>query len=349
MREPPSQLSIRRELLSIVVPCYNEEAVILQTVSRLLALFPATRLDLRTEFVFVDDGSSDATRRLLQQQAALDGRIRLVGLARNFGHQLAITAGIDAAAGDALVLMDADLQDPPELVEQMVAKWREGFDVVYGRRLQRDGETRFKRLSAHVFYRLLSRVSEVHVPPDAGDFRLISRRVADAVRAMPESHRFIRGMVSWAGFRQTAIGYRRAPRSAGSSKYPFWRMASLAADGLMAFSTRPLKLATAMGLLSAALALAGIVYALALRLFTQVWVEGWTTLIIAVLFIGGVQLICLGIIGEYIGRMYIESKRRPLYLVDERIGFGAEPVGAAPAAAPGAPAASAREAATVPS
>ncbi|MEO6279338.1 glycosyltransferase family 2 protein [Roseateles sp.] len=310
-----------RHSISIVVPCYDEAPVIGSTVERLAALADALQADFDCELIFVDDGSVDGTRRLLRQFATRDPRIRLLCLARNFGHQLAVTAGIDAATGDAIVLIDADLQDPPELVHQMVAKWREGFDVVYGTRMRRAGETSFKRVTAYAFYRLLNWMSDVHIPADTGDFRLISRRVAEAVRAMPERHRFLRGMVSWTGFRQAAIPYERAARPAGASKYGLWKMLSLAADAMLSFSTKPLQIATALGLLSATVATAGILYALAMRLFTNVWVEGWTTLMIAVLFLGGMQLICLGIVGQYVGRMYMESKRRPLYLVEERFGF----------------------------
>jgi dolichol-phosphate mannosyltransferase len=307
-------------LLSLVVPCFNEEEVIGETVKRVKALCAELR-ELELEVIFVDDGSRDRTRELLREVAARDERFRVIGFARNFGHQSAVTAGIDAARGDAVVLMDADLQDPPEIVPQMIAKWREGYDVVYGRRTDRAGESVFKRSTAHGFYRLLNKLSDVPIPFDAGDFRLMSRRVVDTLRAMPESDRFVRGMVSWAGFRQTALPYKRAERFAGTSKYPLRKMLRFATDGILSFSTRPLQLSIGLGMLAAGLALLGILYALVLRIFTSIWVEGWTALMIAVLFLGGVQLICVGILGEYVGRIYREVKHRPLYVVEEYLGF----------------------------
>jgi len=309
-------------LLSIVVPCFNEELVIRETARRLRGL--RDTLDTcTTELVFVDDGSHDGTLAALRELAAADPAIRVVAFARNFGHQVAVTAGIDAAAGDAIVIIDADLQDPPEVIPQMLAKWREGYDVVYGTRTDRPGESWFKLITARAFYRLLNQLSDVAIPLDTGDFRLISRRVADTLRAMPERDRFLRGMVSWVGFRQFALPYRRAARFAGETKYPLRKMFRFATDGILSFSSTPLQLSVGLGLLSAALALAGILYAFVLRVFTDIWVEGWTALMIAVLFLGGVQLISVGILGAYVGRIYNEIKRRPLYVVQERIGFDA--------------------------
>ncbi|MGA2937170.1 MAG: glycosyltransferase family 2 protein [Syntrophobacteraceae bacterium] len=307
-------------LLSVVIPCYNEEEVIGETMKRLKA-FCSELVNLDAELIFVDDGSSDRTRELIKSFAAEDSRIRLIGFARNFGHQIAATAGIDAACGDAVVLIDADLQDPPEVVHEMIAKWREGYDVVYGTRIERPGESAFKLATAHGFYRLLNRLSDIPIPLDTGDFRLMSRHVANALRAMPERDRFLRGMVSWVGFKQTALPYKRAERFAGESKWPLRKMLRFAIDGILSFSTRPLQMSVDLGMLCASLALVGILYALGLRLFTNIWVEGWTALIIAVLFIGGVQLICVGILGEYIGRIYSEVKNRPLYIVQEHLGF----------------------------
>lgn len=311
------------KLLTMVIPCYNEEEVIHETVRRLRD-FCAQLSDLDVELVFVDDGSHDRTRSLLKEYAALNEHIRVIGFARNFGHQIAVTAGIDAARGDAIVLIDADLQDPPELVHQMIEKWQEGYDVVYGTRTERPGESRFKLMTARAFYRLLNRLSSVPIPLDTGDFRLMSRNVADALRSMPERDRFVRGMVSWVGFRQIALPYKRAERFAGTSKYPLRKMIRFATDGILSFSTKPLQLAVGLGMVAASLALAGIVYSLFLRIFTNIWVEGWTALMIAVLFLGGVQLICVGILGEYIGRIYNEVKNRPLYIVDEYLGFQVE-------------------------
>ncbi|MBM5572551.1 glycosyltransferase [Deefgea chitinilytica] len=311
---------MQHPLLSIVIPCYNEEAVIGETLKR-LAQFRAGISDLRLEFVFVDDGSKDQTRALLKAAALNNPEIRIIGFARNFGHQIAVSAGVDAARGDAVVLIDADLQDPPEVVHQMIAKWREGYDVVYGVRTERPGESAFKLATARGFYRLLNKLSDVPIPLDTGDFRLMSRPVVDVLRAMPEKDRFVRGMVSWIGFKQTALPYRRAERFAGETKYPLRKMLKFATDGIMSFSSKPLQMAIGLGVTAAAMALLGIIYAIGMRLFTNTWVEGWTALMIAVLFIGGVQLLCVGILGEYIGRIYSEIKRRPLYIVQEYIGY----------------------------
>jgi dolichol-phosphate mannosyltransferase len=306
-------------LLSVVVPCYNEEDVIGETVRRLLA-FADSAQALEVELIFIDDGSEDTTRSLLRRWAQQDSRIRLIGLARNFGHQIATTAGIDAARGDAVVLIDADLQDPPEVIHEMIALWRLGHDVVYGTRVERPGESAVKLLVAKTFYRLLSLMSDHPIPLDTGDFRLMSRPVVDALRAMPERDRFLRGMVSWIGFRQIALPYKRAARFAGESKYSWHKLFILATDGLLSFSRRPLQVSVALGLCATGVALLGIVYALGTRLMTQEWIAGWLALMIAVLFIGGVQLICVGILGEYVGRIYAEVKKRPLYLVQEALG-----------------------------
>ena len=309
-----------RPLISIVVPCYNEEEVIDEALSQLTALC-GSQPSYDFELIFVDDGSQDETLELLRDAATADARVKVLSFARNFGHQIAVTAGIDAAAGDAVVLIDADLQDPPETVVAMIEKWREGYDVVYGTRTSRPGESRFKLTTARGFYRVLNRLSEVPIPLDTGDFRLMSREVVDVLKAMPERDRFVRGMVSWVGFNQTALPYERAERFAGTSKYPLRKMIRFASDGILSFSAKPLRLATSIGLIAAAFALLGIVYVLALRLFTSIWVEGWTAIMIALLFLGGVQLVCLGILGEYVGRTYSEVKQRPLYVVREQLGF----------------------------
>ncbi|MBO9579435.1 MAG: glycosyltransferase family 2 protein [Sphingobium sp.] len=307
-------------MISLVIPCYNEQEVIGETLDRLAQLCK-TLHDYAFEIVCVDDGSRDKTYELLCAAAETMPDLRIVKFSRNFGHQIAVTAGIDAAGGDAIVLIDADLQDPPEIVSQMIAKWEEGFDVIYGVRTSRAGESAFKQVSARGFYRFLNTLSEVPIPLDTGDFRLMSRPVVEVLKSMPERHRFVRGMVAWIGFKQTALPYERAERFAGESKYPLRKMVRFAMDGILSFSTKPLRLAVGLGLTSAALAMLGIAYALALRIFSSVWVEGWTALMIAVLFMGGVQLLSLGIIGEYIGRIYSEVKRRPLYIVDEKVGF----------------------------
>jgi dolichol-phosphate mannosyltransferase len=313
------------ELISVVVPCYNEAAVIGETHRR-LAEVTAKIAGPAFEFIYVDDGSSDQTPALLHGLSEADARVRCLRLSRNFGQQVATTAGLEHASGDAVVIIDADLQDPPELIEQMHARWREGYHVVYGQRTERAGETRFKVWTAREFYRLISRVSRVEIPANAGDFRLMDRKVVDALLRMPERDRFLRGMVSWVGFRQIALPYRREARFAGETKYSLVKMLRFAADAIVSFSFAPLRLAVWTGFFVLGLALLGIFYAIALRFFFDPshWVRGWASLFIATLFMGGVQLISLGIIGEYVGRIYGEVKQRPLYFVRERIGFDEE-------------------------
>jgi glycosyltransferase involved in cell wall biosynthesis len=312
--------AVKTQLLSVVIPCYNEEEVIGETIKRLKA-FCCELVNLDVELIFVDDGSCDQTLKLVKSYAQENPRFKVIAFARNFGHQIAVTAGIDAACGDAVVLIDADLQDPPEVIHEMIAKWREGYDVVYGTRTERQGESAFKIATARGFYRLLNRLSDTPIPLDTGDFRLMSRPVVDTLRAMPERDRFVRGMVSWVGFKQIALPYKRSVRFAGESKYPLRKMLRFAIDGILSFSTKPLQMSISLGMLCAFIALSGILYVLWLRLFTHVWVEGWTALMIAVLFLGGVQLISVGILGEYIGRIYNEIKNRPLYVVQEYLGF----------------------------
>ena len=308
------------DLLSVVVPCFNEEAVIRETHRHLVAsLEKVPHLDF--ELVYVDDGSRDATLKHLRDLQRMDGRVRVLALSRNFGHQIALTAGLQNAQGDAVVVIDADLQDPPEVILEMLDRWREGADVAYGTRTHREGETAFKRWTASAFYRLINRIADIAIPNDAGDFRLMDRKVVDAILAMPERDRFVRGMVAWTGFRQVSVPYRRMARAAGEPKYPFRRSLRLAIDGFLSFSMVPLRLVTYVGFFTSGLALLGILYALALRIFTDIWVTGWTLLFIAIVFFGGVQLVLAGILGEYLGRIYGEVKRRPLYLVEERLGF----------------------------
>ena len=311
-------------LLSVVVPCLDEEAVIRETHQRLVAaLEGAAELDF--EIIYVDDGSGDATPDILRELQTSSRRVRVVALSRNFGHQIAITAGLAEAGGDVVVVIDADLQDPPEIVPKMVALWRAGVDVAYGMRSEREGETAFKRWTAGAFYRLIDRLSGVSIPLDTGDFRLMDRKVVDAFLAMPERDRFVRGMVAWAGFRQEPVRYRRAARAAGETKYPLRKMLRFAADALFSFSLAPLRLAIWMGFLATGLALLGVAWVLAVRLMTDEWVAGWATLLVVVLFLGGVQLVLIGILGEYVGRIYGEVKRRPLYFVKERLGFPPAP------------------------
>lgn len=306
-------------VLSIVVPCFDEEEVIATTHRRLSAVIP--QIEESYEILYVDDGSRDRTREALTEIARNDRHVRVLPFSRNFGHQAAVTAGVQHARGQAVVLIDADLQDPPEVIGQMVARWREGFQVVYGVRRSREGESAFKLATARGFYRILNRLSEVPIPLDTGDFRLMDRCVVDQLNAMPERDRFIRGMVSWIGFRQTAIEYDRAKRAAGVSKYPLRKMLKFAVDGILSFSTKPLRLAANLGFLVSAFSALLIFYALFKRLFTSDWVSGWTFLFTITAFLGGIQLICLGIIGEYVGRIYGETKRRPLYILDEVLEF----------------------------
>lgn len=310
-------------LLSIVVPCFNEEEVIVETYRRLT---DALRdLDMSIEFLFVDDGSTDRTRNLLLELATGDNRVRPVLLSRNFGHQAAVTAGLDLSRGDAIALIDADLQDPPELIPEMVAHWRSGFEVVYGVRAKRAGESAWKLATASGFYRLLNQISEIPIPLDTGDFRLMDRRVAEVLRSMPERDRFLRGMVAWTGFRQLPLSYARHARFAGTTKYPLRKMVLFALDGIVSFSVAPLRLATWFGFASASLAFLGVIYALVARLATNSWVPGWAAIFVGIMFLGGIQLIALGIIGEYVGRLYLQGKHRPLYVLDGTVGTALTP------------------------
>ncbi|HZY17329.1 MAG TPA: glycosyltransferase family 2 protein [Ramlibacter sp.] len=316
-------------LLSVVVPCFNEQEVLHETHRRLTETFEHEP-SIQLEIIYVDDGSRDRTLPVLRELQQLDRRVRVVSFSRNFGHQFAVTAGLDHAAGDAVCVIDADLQDPPEVILQMLDRWRHGVDVAYGVRTEREGESAFKLWTAKLFYRTINRLSDTVIPLDTGDFRLLDRTAVEAFQAMPERDRFVRGMVAWAGFRQEAVAYRRAARFAGSTKYPVRKMLRFAADGILSFSTAPLRLAIYVGFCAAVLAMLGVAYALALRLATQNWVEGWTLLFIAVMFVGGVQLMFMGVVGEYVGRIYGEVKRRPLYLVREQLGF--EPSASPPCA-----------------
>jgi len=309
-----------KDLISVVVPCFNEQEVLPATHARLAAVMESME-SFDYEIVYVDDGSRDETGEMLRQLQASDGHVRVLFLSRNFGHQMASTAGLDAAEGDAVVLIDADLQDPPELIPEMVARWKEGYDVVYGQRRRREGETAFKLFTAKVFYRLFHRLAAIDMPLDTGDFRLMDRRVVQAVRRLRERDRFLRGMVSWMGFRQTAVLYRRAPRAAGQSKYPVWKMLRFALDGIFSFSVLPLRLATVLGAGVLGAATVALLYALVAWVSTGQWVGGGAALVMAMLLLGGVQLLCLGVIGEYVGRIYGEAKQRPLYLLRERLGF----------------------------
>ena len=314
--------------LSVVVPCYNEAANLELLMRRLTEVCEQSKLG-RYEIVLVNDGSADATWPMIRELARTSPQVVGVDLARNHGHQLALTAGLQVCRGDLVLVIDADLQDPPELLPQMLAKIAEGYDVVYGQRIVRRGETLFKRATAAAFYRLLSRLSQNEIPQDTGDFRLMTRRVVDQFNAMPERFRFIRGMVSWIGFAQVPVPYERDPRFAGETNYPIRRMIGLAIDAITSFSTVPLRFASVLGLAFGAIGLGMLGWVLVSYL-THGTITGWTSLIAAVLIIGSVQLMILGVFGEYLGRMYIETKRRPLVVVREVLGL--EP--AAPAETP---------------
>lgn len=318
--------------ISLVVPVYDESVGLRafheRAVKALGALSGAS-----FEIVYVDDGSRDDSFAQLARFAADDARVSVVKLSRNFGHQIAITAGLDRARGDCVVVIDADLQDPPELIARMVEKWRAGFDVVYGVRTKRRGEGVVKRFTASAFYRLLDRITGIDIPRNAGDFRLMSRRALDELNRLREKDRFVRGLVAWIGFPQTGVEYERDERYAGETKYPLRRMLMFALDGITSFSSAPLKLATWLGYATSLLAFLYLVSVFVQRLLGMT-VPGWATIMVALLFLGGVQLICLGIIGEYLGRVFNEIKPRPIYVVDRVIGR-AEPNAGSPA--PGAP------------
>ena len=301
------------ETLTVVVPVYNETAVLEAFHQRLGAVLADCELDCQV--LYVDDGSDPECLALLQQLREQDARVAVLELSRNFGRDIAVSAGLDHADADAVVVLDADLQDPPELIPQFIVQWRQGYDVVYGQRGERRGESVFKRATASVFYRFLTYLSDVEIPRNVGDFRLLSRRAVKAVNTLPERHRYLKGLYAWIGFPQTSVEYVRAPRAAGQSKWTYWRLWNHALDGITSFSAVPLKAATYLGLLTSTLAFLYGAYMLVRTLLYGNPVPGYPSLIIVVLFLGGVQLICLGIIGEYLARTYQESKGRALYFL----------------------------------
>jgi len=303
------------QTLTVVVPAFNESAVLREFHARLAAVFDT--LDLSCTILYVDDGSRDDTWELMESLRAADTRVATLKLSRNFGKELALTAGLDAADADAVVVIDADLQDPPELIVQFVAAWREGFDVVYGTRSTRAGESGAKKLTSAAFYRVMEKLSATPLPRDTGDFRLMSRRALDALKKLRERQRFMKGLFAWVGFRQKSIVYERDARFAGSSKFNFWRLWNFAIEGITSFSTVPLRLATYVGLLTACAAFVFGVFVFVKAVFYGDVVRGYPTLLLVILFLGGVQLMALGMIGEYLGRLYMEAKQRPLYLVEE--------------------------------
>jgi dolichol-phosphate mannosyltransferase len=306
-----------RPTLTVVIPVFNEEETIPELNRRLTDFLG--KLGESWEVVFVDDGSHDASLKLLGELAQRESRYKILSFSRNFGHQIAITAGLDRAAGEAVVVMDADLQDPPEVVREMIQKWREGYDVVYGVRRKRLGETLFKRATAAIFYRLLRSMLQFEIPVDAGDFRLMSRPVVLTLQLLRERHRFVRGMVSWVGFRQTAVYYDRPERFAGETKYPLRKMLRFAVDGIASFSIVPLRIATWLGVLAGLLAIGVGIWAVYEKLFGSSTVQGWTTIMFMVAMGCSAQLLMTGILGEYVGRIYEEVKRRPLYAVARQV------------------------------
>lgn len=302
-----------KESLSVVVPVYNEEQVLPQFYSRLSLVLQPMPFDY--EIIFVDDGSSDRSRDVLYRLREQDAGIGIIELSRNFGKEVALTAGLDHATGDAVIVIDADLQDPPELIPEFVQQWRRGYDVVFGRRLSREGESWLKIQSAKWFYRIINRLSDVNIPEDTGDFRLLSRRAVDALNSLREKHRYMKGLYAWVGFPQKEIGYHRSPRAAGTTKWNYWKLWNFALEGITSFSDAPLKMATYLGVMTSLVAfLYGIYFLLRTLLFGNP-VPGYPSLILVILFLGGVQLVCLGIIGEYLARTYGESKARVLYFV----------------------------------
>ncbi len=303
-----------RQTLTVVVPAYNEAAVLAQFHARLAAVLDG--LDVDAGVLYVDDGSRDATWQVIGELARADARVAALKLARNFGKEAALTAGLDQVDADAVLVIDADLQDPPELIPQFIARWREGYDVIYGQRLARDGETWLKRATAAGFYRVMQRLSSTQIPPDTGDFRLMSRRALDAMRGLRERQRFMKGLFAWVGFPQVALPYRRDPRHAGVTKFNYWKLWNFALEGITSFSTAPLRVATYVGLVTALIAFGFGLWIIAKTLLWGNPVAGYPSLMTVMLFLGGMQLMALGVIGEYLGRLYMESKARPLYLLD---------------------------------
>ncbi|QWT22614.1 glycosyltransferase family 2 protein [Bacillus sp. NP157] len=304
--------------LDVVVPAYNETAVLEHFHARVTTVLEAIEASAR--IIYVDDGSADDTWAIIDRLAGTDPRVVGLRLSRNFGKEAALTAGLDAADADAVVVIDADLQDPPELIPELVARWREGNDVVYATRADRAGETRLKKFTSSAFYRLMDRLSDTPMPRDTGDFRLLSRRAVDALRELRERQRFMKGLFAWVGYRQVSVLYHRDARAAGDTKWNYWRLTNLAIEGITSFSVAPLRMATWVGLSTAFVA---FLYGLWVIVKALAWgdpVRGYPTLMVVILFLGGIQLLALGVIGEYVGRNYAESKQRPLYYVEDRRG-----------------------------
>ena len=301
--------------LSVIIPVFNEALLIHEMVSRLTAV--CNSMQIPYELIFVNDGSSDGSLQILKGFAAADDTIRYVSFSRNFGHQNAVMAGVTHSKGEAVVIIDGDLQDPPELIPEMYAKYLEGFKVVYAKRIQREGESVFKKATAKLFYKLLKKITSFNIPVDTGDFRLISREVADHLINMNEGSKFLRGQIAWLGFRQTGVEFERKERKAGKTKYTLKKMMKLALDGITSFSNFPLQIATFLGFVFSFMAFLIILYALYSKFVMHEVVTGWTSLMISSMFIGGIQLLCIGIIGEYISRIAVDVKKRPPFIVEE--------------------------------
>jgi glycosyltransferase involved in cell wall biosynthesis len=302
--------------LSVIIPIYNEEGNIPVLYERLNGVI--SKLNVDSEFIFVNDGSHDNSLALIKELAAKHSSVRYIDFSRNFGHQVAVTAGLDNCTGKAVVIIDADLQDPPEVIGGLYAKWKEGYQVVYAKRRVRQGESFLKRITAKMFYRILKKITSINIPVDTGDFRLIDRKIVDVLKQMPEQQKFLRGQISWIGFKQTFVEYDRDARHSGKTGYTYRKMLRFAMDGITSYSNFPLKFATIAGFIVSGFAFIMILYALYSRFISKNYVQGWTSLMLVVLFIGGVQLISIGIIGEYISRMNANTKDRPLYIINEK-------------------------------
>lgn len=307
---------------SVIVPMYNEEEVIHESYKRLTEVMTKTKESY--ELIFINDGSRDRTLEIATDLCEKDNHMRLINFSRNFGHQIAVTAGMENSCGQAVIIIDADLQDPPEVMLEMIKKWKEGYDVVYGKRLKRKGETIFKKFTAKMFYRFLNAMTTVDMPVDTGDFRLIDRKVCDTMNSLSERNRYIRGLVSWVGYKQTSVEYVREERFAGETKYPLKKMIKLAGDAILSFSYKPLKMAGVLGVLLSFASFLYLIVIICQRIFTTSTVPGWTSILAVILFFNGVTLILHGVTGEYIGRIYEETKNRPLYIIRDKLGFDKE-------------------------
>ena len=311
--------------ISVVIPMYYEEEVVDICYKRVVSNLKKLSDKYNYEIIFINDGSKDSTLEILKKIASNDDNVKIISFSRNFGHQAAVTAGIRNATGDAIIIMDADLQDPPELFEGMIEKWEEGYDVVYGKRKTREGESIFKLLTARMFYNTLNKLSEIEIPKDTGDFRLVDRKVIDVIATLPEHNKFLRGLFSWVGFNQYAYEYNRVNRVAGKTKYPFKKMFKLATDGILSFSAKPLKIVGAIGFFSVIVSIIILIYSIVSYMFKlNSLTPGWTSIMCTMTFIGGIILISLWMIGEYIARIYEESLGRPEYIIDELINFKGE-------------------------